>query len=144
MKSTSVFLALSLLLSAGLAFYIYRVYTDFKKMDAQAGELTALQESLEAMNRDAKALLLIESQENCLRMLRALELYYAEKGEYPSDLGQLFTDGVVPALLDAWQRPLHYEGSPTNYTFTSSGPDRVFGTGDDRVLKSPGRKTPEN
>jgi hypothetical protein len=65
----------------------------------------------------------------------AVDAYVDENGDYPGDL-EILVPRFLPSadlLIDPWGTRLRLEkGEPPNLFLISAGPDRAFGTGDDR------------
>lgn len=63
----------------------------------------------------------------------SIRLYYLEKGEYPSSLKALVTEGSKKDvnIFDPWGRPYIYEKTDGPYEIYSSGPDGIKGNEDD-------------
>jgi hypothetical protein len=73
----------------------------------------------------------------------ALESFRRERGFYVvAESSAALIDNLAPRhlgsviRLDAWSSEFDYKGTPSNYSLTSAGADKRFGTADDIVIEN--------
>ncbi len=82
------------------------------------------------LKKEARSLQ-VAAQATLRQIADRIEAFWASNGEYPSSLRQVL--GYVPR--DPWGREIRYSPSDDGFELRSAGPDGVFASQDDIVLR---------